>query len=170
MWGTPAVPAHKARASLLCVSHSGTPAPQLGSGMAGPDRGNAERQRERGKKIRKKNKIKIRLYNFYISQLGEIPEIFPRFSPECTDGVEPSPCRCQGVKFSAALRGTFENKLRLKEAPGGSRRCSRGGDSGGHPDPEPRPRWVRSPGGRPAPARDAPQLRGAASFGENLRG
>lgn len=170
MWGTPAVPSRKARANLVCVSHSGTPAPQLGSGMAGPDRRNAERQRERWGKLGKKNKIKIRLYSFYISQLGEIPEIFPCFSPECTDGVEPSPCRCQGVKFSAALRGTFENKLRLKEAPGGSRRCSWGGGSRGGPGPRAPAEVGAEPRGRPAPARDARQLRGAASFGENLRG
>lgn len=67
VWGTPAVPSRRARADSLHVSHCGTPAPQPGSGRAGPDRGKAERQRERGEKLGKKNKVKIRLYNFYIS-------------------------------------------------------------------------------------------------------
>lgn len=57
---------------------------------------------------------------------------FPRFSPESSGGAEPAPRRCQGVKFRAAPPGTFENKLRIKEAPGGPRWFSRSwGQRGG---------------------------------------
>lgn len=43
---------------------------------------------------------------------------FSPLFPESPGGAEPSPRRCQGVKFRAAPPGSFENKLRMKEAPG----------------------------------------------------
>lgn len=57
-------------------------------------------------------------------------------------------------------------RKRLPETPGGVR----GARAAGGTRTRARAEVGAEPGGGPAPARDAPQLRGAASFGENLRG
>lgn len=90
---------------------------------------------------------------------------FHRFSPESSGGAEPSRCRCQGVKFSATSPGTFENKLRMNEAPVGF--PGAGGSGGAWPGS--RPRGGAEPRGRTAPARlrrgSSGPLRSGETFG-----